>query len=182
MRITPSAMLCSLALTIGAQAQTVEPPATIASAGGGAPLQRAAHASRVYLLGQAEMYTLAIYVEAPPLDRVRLAGRDVTKTLRIQITYKEDLRGRYPVDWRRELLPPLEETAEAHLFGSFAPLRHGDVVLVEYAPGRGTSVRINNRSVAASSASHDLMLAFLDHWIGQRPVSEELKRALLGGA
>jgi hypothetical protein len=26
--------------------------------------------------------------------------------------------------------------------------------------------------------NHDLMLAFLDHWLGQRPVSEELRRAL----
>jgi hypothetical protein len=25
-----------------------------------------------------------------------------------------------------------------------------------------------------------LMLAFLDHWLGQRPVSEDLKRDLLG--
>ena len=28
-------------------------------------------------------------------------------------------------------------------------------------------------------AHHDLMLAFLDHWLGQRPVSEDLKRTLL---
>jgi hypothetical protein len=32
-----------------------------------------------------------------------------------------------------------------------------------------------------SGAHHDLMLAFLDHWLGDRPVSEELKRTLLAG-
>jgi hypothetical protein len=33
--------------------------------------------------------------------------------------------------------------------------------------------------VAVSGAHHDLMLAFLDHWLGQQPVSEEIKRMLL---
>jgi hypothetical protein len=33
-----------------------------------------------------------------------------------------------------------------------------------------------------TGASHDLILAFLDHWLGQRPVSEEIKRALLGSS
>ena len=57
-------------------------------------------------------------------------------------------------------------------------LNVGDVVLVEYTPARGTFVRVN-RAVAVSGAHHDLMLAFLDHWLGDRPVSEAIKRALL---
>jgi hypothetical protein len=36
--------------------------------------------------------------------------------------------------------------------------------------------------VAVSDANHDLMLAFLDHWLGQRPVSDEIKRTLLGSS
>jgi hypothetical protein len=35
-------------------------------------------------------------------------------------------------------------------------------------------------SVAAAKAHHDFMLAFLDHWLGQHPVSEEIKRTLSG--
>jgi hypothetical protein len=72
----------------------------------------------------------------------------------------------------------LEPAATAHLRGTFAPLRNGDIVLVEYVPTKGTTVRIN-RGVAVSGAHHDLMLAFLDHWLGQQPVSEEIKRMLL---
>ena len=52
---------------------------------------------------------------------------------------------------------------------------------VEYVPGKGTAVRVN-KAVAVSGAHHDLMLAFLDHWLGQRPVSEELRHALLGSS
>jgi hypothetical protein len=58
-------------------------------------------------------------------------------------------------------------------------LRHGDVVLIEYAPRKGTSVHVN-RSILVLGEAHELMLAFLDHWLGQRPVSEDLKRTLLG--
>ena len=82
-------------------------------------------------------------------------------------------------DWRRELIPTVEPAAAVHLKGTFAPLQYGDVVLIEYLPQKGTTVRVN-RAVAVENADHDLMLAFLDHWLGQRPVSEELKRALLG--
>jgi hypothetical protein len=52
------------------------------------------------------------------------------------------------------------------------------VIAVEFVPAKGTTVRVN-KAVAVTGAHHDLMLAFLDHWIGERPLSEELKRALL---
>jgi hypothetical protein len=53
------------------------------------------------------------------------------------------------------------------------------VVLIEYVPGKGTAVRVD-KTVAATGAHHDLMLAFLDPWLGQRPVSGDMKRALIG--
>jgi hypothetical protein len=137
----------------------------------------AAHARRTYLLDAAAIYIVAVYIDGS-LDRGHLAAADVAKALRIDVTYIDDLRRRMTHDWRRELVPPLEPAATAHLRGTFAPLRNGDIVLVEYVPTKGTTVRIN-RGVAVSGAHHDLMLAFLDHWLGQQPVSEEIKRMLL---
>jgi Chalcone isomerase-like len=67
------------------------------------------------------------------------------------------------------------------LRGIFAPLRQGDVVRIEYVPAKGTTVRVN-KGVGGSGAHHDLMLAFLDHWLGQHPVSEDIKRTLLGSS
>jgi hypothetical protein len=112
------------------------------------------------------------------MNREHLGSASVAKALRVEVTYTDDLRRRVPFDWRGELVPTLEPVATAHLRGTFAPLQRGDVVLIEYTPARGSTVRIN-RAVAASEAHHDLMLAFLDHWLGQRPVSEEIKRTLL---
>jgi hypothetical protein len=55
------------------------------------------------------------------------------------------------------------------------------VVVVEYVPGQGTTVCTNEQAVA-SKVGHDLVLTFLDHWLGQRPVSEEIKQQLLGSS
>jgi hypothetical protein len=159
-------------------AQRTEPPATI-QLYGGQSLPLAGQARRELLLGDVELYTLGLYLEQPKVDLQRLGSADAPKVLRIHISYEEDVRRRVAIDWRRELVPSLEPAAAAHIDGSFAPLREGDVVIIEYSRTRGTSVRVNS-SVAVSGASHDLMLSFLDQWLGQRPVSEEIKNAPLG--
>jgi hypothetical protein len=138
-----------------------------------------AHATRVHLLGLDELYTIALYA-APPFDRAQMLSAEVAKALRIQVAYEPDLRRPIVVDWRRELVPRLRTAvAVTHLRQSFSALRRNDVVLIEYVPGKGTSVRVNT-AVVVSGAHHELMLAFLDHWLGQRPVSEEIKSRLQG--
>lgn len=173
-------LVCCLTFVLFAgaspRANDAQPPSELVLDGvGTVPL--AGHARRTYLLDTVEAYTIAVYVSGS-LNQEHLAAADVSKVLRIGVTYVDDLRRRIPHDWRRELVPPMEAAATAHLSGTFAALRSGDIVLVEYAPRKGSTVRIN-RAVAVSGAHHDLVLAFLDHWLGQRPVSEDVKRTLL---
>ena len=171
------ALVVTASLAVSLHAQSAAPPPSIAPEGG-ASVPLAGEATRVHLLGLTDLYSLALYV-AGSTSREHLLSPDVPKVLRIQIIYEEDPRNRIGIDWRAELVPRLESAATAHLRGTFAPLRGGDVVVVEYVPGTGTTVRVN-KAVAVGGVNHDLMLAFLDHWLGQRPVSEEIKRALLG--
>jgi hypothetical protein len=159
-----------------ARPQSLEHPRSF-TPDGGAAVPLAGEATRVHLLGQIDLYSLALYV-AGSASRENLLSPDVSKVLRIQILYEEDPRHRIGIDWRGELVPSLDSVATAHLRGSFAPLRRGDTVLIEYVPGKGTSVRVN-KALAVGEVNHDLMLAFFDHWLGQRPVSEEIKQALL---
>jgi hypothetical protein len=159
------------------RAEGGELPATLSVEGKG-PLTLASQAARRDLLGAVELYTIALYTDRGAVSREILASPDVAKALRIQVSYEEDLRRKLVIDWRRELVPRLDSAATAHIQGSIAPIQHGDTVIVEYVPGRGTTVRVN-RGVAVSGANHDLMLTFLDHWIGQRPLSEEIRHALL---
>ena len=152
------------------------PPSLSVDGAGILPL--AAQARRTHLAGSIELYSVAVYLEGSLRDTAVIASRSVAKALRIEVTYKPDLQRPMPLDWQRELIPALEPNAVAELRRIIAPLRYGDVLQVDYAPDKGTTVRVN-RDVAVSRGSHDLMLAFLDHWVGQRPVSEEIKQALV---
>ena len=169
-----------MALTIAAPPRAQEPahPQTMTPFGS-APINLASQARRTHLLGVVDLYSVALYV-SETTARAHMLSADTAKALHIAIMYEQDLRRTISLDWRRELIPPLEPAARAQLAGALAPLVRGDVVAVEYAPGRGTSIRIN-KNVVVSRISHDLMLSFLDHWIGQRPVSEDIKRQLLAG-
>jgi hypothetical protein len=176
---SPSALLVASPLR-SSRAQSVLHPSTM-TPDGAAAIMRIGQAQRVHLLGAVDLYSIALYVDEPFFDRAHLISPEVAKALRIVVTHKEDLGRRLALDWRQELIPRLEPAATMHLRGTFAPLREGDVVLIEYAPTKGTVVRVN-KAVAVSGANHDLMLAFLDHWLGQRPVSETIKRSLLGSS
>jgi hypothetical protein len=173
--IVPVALILWAATSADAQPgypQTVTPE-------GGQSLSLSAQARRTHLLGSVALYTVAVYSDGAPIDRAALASAAAAKALRIEVLYKEDFRRPMSFDWRRELVPRLEQAGAAHLRGTFAPVREGDTVLVEYVPNKGTTVRVN-KAVAVSGADHELMLAFLDHWLGQQPVSEEIKQELLG--
>jgi hypothetical protein len=158
------------------QAQEPDARAQVAVEGAG-QLRAVGQARRTHLLGTIDLYTVAIYSNGGG-RREDLASANVAKAMRFEVTYTDDLRRPVEIDWRRELVPRLKPQAMAHLQRSFAPIRQGDVVSVDYAPTKGTSIRVN-KAVVVSEAHHDLMLAFLEHWLGERPVSEELKRALL---
>ncbi|HXW04448.1 MAG TPA: chalcone isomerase family protein [Vicinamibacterales bacterium] len=178
-------LLCSVCIAvIGTVAVRAQPPAphpAELTAEGAGQLALAGEATRSHLLGAVDLYSLALYVGGPMSDRAELASSALPKALRIVALYKEDLQRAERLDWQRELVPTLNPDATAHLRRTFASLRHGDAVLIEYSPGRGTTVRVN-KTAAVTDASHDVMLAFLDHWLGQRPVSEEIRRKLLGTA
>jgi len=137
-----------------------------------------AEGSRTDQLGGNALYIVAVYAEARPLDLAHLARADVAKALRIEVASDDDPFGPLTRPWRRELVPQLDFAASAQLLAIVGAVRKGDVLLVDYEPGKGTTIQGNGRT-AVSRAPHSLMVAFLDQWLGQRPVSEELKRTLL---
>jgi len=61
----------------------------------------------------------------------------------------------------------------------FPNLHKGDVVLLDYIPGQGTRVTIKgvNKGIIKGA---DFNRALLSVWLGEEPVTEELKDAMLG--
>jgi hypothetical protein len=156
-----------------------QPPAEIRI--GFTPLPVVAEGSRTDQLGGEALYTVAIYAGIRPLEVTELAKADAPTALRIEVATDDDPASPLTRPWRRELVPRLAPAATSQLFAILRTVRKGDVLQVEYEPGSGTTIRVNALTVA-SRGPHDLMVAFLDQWLGQRPVSEDLKRTLLKGA
>ncbi len=61
----------------------------------------------------------------------------------------------------------------------FADTRADDVILLDYLPGQGTIVSINNKQ-RGSIAGDDFNKALMRIWLGKHPVTTSLKDALLG--
>jgi hypothetical protein len=166
--------LIAMALRTGGSA---DPPATLDL--DAEPLDLRGQATRLQLLGLVEVYSIALYLPRSAVDRDTIASPQTPKALRIEVRYEPGQFQRISEDWRRELIPPLRPAEVTHLRGTFASLKAGDVVLIAYTPKKGTTVRVNDESTAVPNGHHDAMVAFLDHWLGQKPVSEDIKRALL---
>jgi Chalcone isomerase-like len=142
------------------------------------PLTLVAEGSRTDQLGGEALYTVAVYADVRPLDLARLAKAETAKVLRIAVVSNDDPFSPLARPWRRELVPRLDAPATTQLLAIVGTAKKGDVLLVEYSPARGTTLRANTQT-PVTHAPHSLMVAFLDQWLGQRPVSEELKRVLL---
>jgi len=55
----------------------------------------------------------------------------------------------------------------------------GDVIYIDYLPGQGTRVRINDE-VRGSVEGNDFFRDLLRIWLGANPVSKSLQRSMLG--
>lgn len=67
-----------------------------------------------------------------------------------------------------------------HLFDSVKEVKKGDVIAFDWLPGTGTRVTFNGTELG-NVAGEDFYRALLSIWIGEKPVSSDMKKGLLGG-
>jgi hypothetical protein len=70
----------------------------------------------------------------------------------------------------------------AQLLSLFTDGKEGDVILIDYLPGSGTVVTLNGAPKGKPIPGEDFYRALLRIWLGDKPVDEDLKQAMLGGA
>ena len=58
--------------------------------------------------------------------------------------------------------------------------KKGAVIALDFAPGAGTSLTVNGAQEMKPVAGDDFFAALLRIWLGQGPVAEQMKKALLG--
>lgn len=66
------------------------------------------------------------------------------------------------------------------IFNGVKAARSGDVILLDYLPGAGARVTINQDG-KGTIPGEDFYRALLRIWLGEKPVDASLKKAMLGG-
>jgi hypothetical protein len=60
--------------------------------------------------------------------------------------------------------------------------KKGMAIALDFAPGAGTSILVNGVAQGKPIAGDDFSAALLRIWLGEKPVSDDMKKALLGSA
>ena len=132
-----------------------------------------------------------IYVGALYLPEKQNSANEVLKTANpnrivMHFLYDEVEKKKLVNAW----LEGFEENVESAAFlalkerlekfnGMFSDMHSGDVVLLDYLPQKGTRVTIKGENKGVIEGD-DFNRALLSVWLGEEPVTEELKDAMLG--
>ena len=155
-------------------------PQSAALPGAAAPkLALAGCAARRFLLFP--VYDLRLYLPQRPASEAAAFDPRTPKAVELTVTYPGNVPGRMPGSWRtrfeeRRLAPALI----ADLDRLYQNLRGGDVLAIEYRPGRGSVVRLNTVTQTVDPGPA-LIEALLDIWIGPRALNQDIRTQLLSG-
>ena len=78
------------------------------------------------------------------------------------------------------LKPQVEELTG--LMQKVGEAKKGTVIGLDFAPGAGTSVLVNGAAQGRPIAGDEFYPALLRIWLGEKPVSDDMKKGLLAGA
>jgi hypothetical protein len=91
----------------------------------------------------------------------------------------EGMRPNHDEATMKTLEPRIAELSS--IMNELKEAKKGMMVLLDWQPGAGTVVSVDGKSRGKPIAGEDFYRALLRIWIGERPVQDDLKKALLGG-
>lgn len=138
-----------------------------------------------------KVYAAGLYLEAPARDAKDVAAAAGPRRVRIGLL--RDVSGEDFIEALEEGLEDnLTPEGKAAIADEIARLKtimklvgdvkEGDLVDFDYDPAAGTIVRLNGKPVGESIPGKALYDAVLSIWIGEKPIDDDLKPALLGSA
>jgi hypothetical protein len=142
-------------------------------------LVRAGQATREELLF--DLYQVSLYLPSKDAGMERITQQTVPKAFHVEVLYGGGMPEEIPEDWAEELLPPIPDPKVEELRQVFQNLEEGDELVITYAPGSGTTVRLNGETVFTDPGA-ELMAGMVDVFLGPDPVSENVSASLLGRA
>ena len=136
-----------------------------------------------------KVYAMGLYLAEKQGDAAAVLAAKGGK--RIAITLLRDLTAKQFVDALNEGI--VENHSEAEMAGlkdriaqfsetmmGIGEAKTGAVVLIDWLPESGTRLTVNGQVTGHEIAGEDFFNALLRIWIGDKPVQDDLKQALLG--
>lgn len=130
-----------------------------------------------------KVYAAALYLPDATAETDVLAD-DVAR--RLEVVYFRDIAGsdlaRAADTILQRAVPPaefagLQERIE-QLHGWYRDVTAGDRIALSYVPGQGTTLEMNGRALGTVPGA-DFARAYFAIWLGEMPIDEELREALL---
>lgn len=181
------ALLGLLLVSLPATARKIEGidiPDTLASGDGDTALALNGAGIRKKLF--IDIYIGALYLPSPTSDVTAILEGTGPASVLMHFLYSEVSRKKITDGWTDGLQANLaaEEMASIrprleNFNRLFRTVHKGDVIRIDYRPGGGTEVRINDEW-RGSVAGNDFFRALLRVWLGNRPVSKPLRQGMLG--
>lgn len=132
------------------------------------------------------IYLASLYLPSSTGDAGVILDADQPNRVQMDMLYSKVEKEKFVEGWNdgfaanhsEQQLAPLKDRVE-RFNGMFDTLHAGDRVLLDYLPAVGTRVTING-SERGVIPGHDFNQALLKIWLGDSPVTNSLKRDLLG--
>ncbi len=133
-----------------------------------------------------KIYVGVLCLEQPARDAAAVLAAPGAKRMQMNMLYDKVEAEKITDGWEEGFRANLDSAGYARLeprlkqFNAmFRTLRKGDVVNMDYIPGRGTQVSINGEPRGVVEGE-DFFRALLQVWIGKHPADKSLKKGLLG--
>lgn len=132
------------------------------------------------------IYVGALYTESKVESRDAAQALKGPKRVVMHMVYDEVSKEKMASAWNEgfeennsdEQLAKLKSRLNTFI-AYFPDLKEGDIVFLDFIPGKGTRVTINGE-VKGVIEGADFYAALLDVWLGDEPADDDLKEAMLG--
>lgn len=194
-QITKLVLTCSLAIG------SAFAPATAADVGGVKLDDVATVAGKELKLNGAAMrqilmikgYAIGLYLTekkelsaadllALPVDRPRRVALHIQREINSDEFGQLFIKGMNANSTKEEKAKVINQTTKfGEMFAALEPVKKGDVVTLDWIPGQGTVSTLNGKKISETLPEINFFNAVLRIWVGDSPVQENIKRALLTG-
>lgn len=132
-----------------------------------------------------KIYIAGLYMENPAVEASKVIADDGQKSMVMHFLYDEVSKDKLVSAWNDGFKGNLSEQQRVELAAKitafnqmFATVKKDDTIILSYVPGVGTQVIISDQSKGVIEGK-DFADALFAIWLGEKPVTSDLKKALL---